>query len=53
MYYVFVYIIHRILFRAGVVVVVEGTGRIDENGEPVIERYTPLERNAATLTFDC
>jgi hypothetical protein len=27
-----------LLFRAGVVVVVEGTGRIDENGEPVVER---------------
>ncbi len=27
-----------LLFRAGVVLVVEGTGRIDEKGEPVVER---------------
>jgi hypothetical protein len=44
-----------LLFLAGVVVVVvvEFTGRIDERGEPVVERYAPLERRVVGLTFDC
>jgi hypothetical protein len=26
---------------------------MDENGEPVVEWYAPLERKVGKLTFDC
>jgi hypothetical protein len=36
-----------------VVVVVEGTGLMDETGVPVVELYTPLDRKVVIFILGC